>query len=650
MPYPNFHAFRLISPDRFEKDSFRNKEITDGIEIIVGKLPGKDTMTTQAYRFDKSKYSYDEAKKWLDSRKIKYILSEPAKQTTKESKIMDRNKRNGLAAQWIMKLIQEQDTSTASWASVNKSKLPKECFLWVEDPKNKSTWHLPYREGAGGIDPKTGMYKSAGPINLQALRAISAAVAGARTGEPMKIPSEIRGKIEKLLKDNNIGAENKKTNEYLMNGTPEEQNQNSMKHQMIDMMDAMEKMKDKMSDAMKTKYEQMKKMMGDMIKMMVSPTKESLIPVEESVHDGNITINESFVTEITEGMHDKENGIVKGISILRPTSKNCSYKGGVGREYSEQAMSDVAKMITGRKAYIDHQSKSEKQDNYGVRKLRDLIGVYENGRVEEKKVKADIKYLQTQPVKEFIEAIIKLGADGIGASIVGGGKSTFNTTSKMEIIESMISLESADWVSETGSTLSLFEAVQKPDVDNNGGDTEKKDEKNTEVNVKENNVMDYSQVTLTDLLNLRPDITEAIRESVDKQNEEDKKATAEANAVLEENKALKEENDKLKKENDEFKLKEAVQKKRLEIEKEISESKIPSQYVTEIFRESLMKEDSSDVRKKIIEDRKKIITTTDAKGVKGMGNTKEIEEGANTKKSNDEVYNEIAEIIGVEGK
>jgi len=102
-----------------------------------------------------------------------------------------------------MKIIKEQ--STASWDTVDKSKLPASCYLWVEDPDKKTTWHLPVYEGAGGIDPETGMYRERGEINLNALRAASAAVAGARTGKPMDIPAEVRAKLDGLLKKYKIG-------------------------------------------------------------------------------------------------------------------------------------------------------------------------------------------------------------------------------------------------------------------------------------------------------------------------------------------------------------------------------------------------------------------------------------------------------------
>lgn len=101
--------------------------------------------------------------------------------------------------------ILEAETSNRPWSAVDKSKLPAACFLWVEDPKKKSTWHLPYKEGAGSIDPTTEMYRSAGPVNLNALRAISTAVAGSRTGKAMSVPSAVRTKINRLLKQYKIG-------------------------------------------------------------------------------------------------------------------------------------------------------------------------------------------------------------------------------------------------------------------------------------------------------------------------------------------------------------------------------------------------------------------------------------------------------------
>jgi len=95
-----------------------------------------------------------------------------------------------------VKVEKKIEVSTKSWASINKTKLPASCFLWVSGTKNR----LPYREGVGEIDVKTGMYKEAGPININAVRSIMSALAGARTGERMSVPAAIKKKAEALAK------------------------------------------------------------------------------------------------------------------------------------------------------------------------------------------------------------------------------------------------------------------------------------------------------------------------------------------------------------------------------------------------------------------------------------------------------------------
>lgn len=84
MPYPNEHAARIRDPSEFEDKSFRRKKITDGIDAIMGKLKGQDTMTIQAYRFDKDKYTVKTAKAWLKKHDVKAIEFEAASDTKNE--------------------------------------------------------------------------------------------------------------------------------------------------------------------------------------------------------------------------------------------------------------------------------------------------------------------------------------------------------------------------------------------------------------------------------------------------------------------------------------------------------------------------------------------------------------------------------------
>jgi len=61
-PYPSEHACRVRDPGAFEKGSFR-RIARNGMSIIIGKLKGKTTTTTQAFRYPKSKFTEAEARK-----------------------------------------------------------------------------------------------------------------------------------------------------------------------------------------------------------------------------------------------------------------------------------------------------------------------------------------------------------------------------------------------------------------------------------------------------------------------------------------------------------------------------------------------------------------------------------------------------------
>ena len=68
-PYPHEHACRLRDPNDFEEGSFRRTTRTsDGkkYSIIMGRLDGEDTMTEQAYRYDREVWEEGEAKTHCD--------------------------------------------------------------------------------------------------------------------------------------------------------------------------------------------------------------------------------------------------------------------------------------------------------------------------------------------------------------------------------------------------------------------------------------------------------------------------------------------------------------------------------------------------------------------------------------------------------
>ena len=56
----------------------RSKDISDGVRIIIGKKPGSASMVTQAYRFDKDKFTPAQARKWLKDNNVEFMTFEPA--------------------------------------------------------------------------------------------------------------------------------------------------------------------------------------------------------------------------------------------------------------------------------------------------------------------------------------------------------------------------------------------------------------------------------------------------------------------------------------------------------------------------------------------------------------------------------------------
>jgi hypothetical protein len=73
--------------------------------------------------------------------------------------------------------------SNKPWGDVDKTKLPKECFLYAGEAEKRSTWKLPVYEGAGEIG-EDGLQQRRGPLNRNGVYAAAAAMAGAHGVKP----------------------------------------------------------------------------------------------------------------------------------------------------------------------------------------------------------------------------------------------------------------------------------------------------------------------------------------------------------------------------------------------------------------------------------------------------------------------------------
>lgn len=120
-PYPNEHACRVEDPSHFKKESFRRKQITEGVSIIVGKKESGGSMIVQAHRFSADKFTAAEAKKWLKDHDISCTEFEAASGKTNNelgNSIVDEYlatlTNNTSIGDFTMPLTAEQKTGIAN--------------------------------------------------------------------------------------------------------------------------------------------------------------------------------------------------------------------------------------------------------------------------------------------------------------------------------------------------------------------------------------------------------------------------------------------------------------------------------------------------------------------------------------------------------
>ena len=80
MPYPGESACRIRSPGDFQKGSFRRiQRGPKNMGIIIGRLKGKTTTTTQSLRYPISTWTIAQARAHCKEQKGTFEPAEPAK-------------------------------------------------------------------------------------------------------------------------------------------------------------------------------------------------------------------------------------------------------------------------------------------------------------------------------------------------------------------------------------------------------------------------------------------------------------------------------------------------------------------------------------------------------------------------------------------
>jgi hypothetical protein len=81
MPYPNEHAARINDPKKYKRIRRMNNKLGPGVHAIFGFMEEKEVAGAgggelQAIRFDRTKFTPKQAKKWLEEHEYKVALEE----------------------------------------------------------------------------------------------------------------------------------------------------------------------------------------------------------------------------------------------------------------------------------------------------------------------------------------------------------------------------------------------------------------------------------------------------------------------------------------------------------------------------------------------------------------------------------------------
>ncbi len=153
-------------------------------------------------------------------------------------------------------------------------------------------------------------------------------------------------------------------------------------------------------------------------------------------------------TAIAPRRVDREAGLIEGVRILGPDSKN-------GRKYSPRAMAEAARLYEGAPVNVDHPA-TERKD----RPLAEAFGWIRNVRQEPDGVYGDLHYLKSHPQAELVAEAAERNPNRIGLSHHAEG--TVRMDGQRVIVETVERVHSVDLVQTPATNAGLFESEGKP--------------------------------------------------------------------------------------------------------------------------------------------------------------------------------------------
>jgi hypothetical protein len=149
-------------------------------------------------------------------------------------------------------------------------------------------------------------------------------------------------------------------------------------------------------------------------------------------------------TAIAPKRVDREAGLIEGVRILGPDSRN-------GRRYSAKAMNEAARLYEGAPVNVDHPVTDRKD-----RPLAEAFGWIRNVRTEPDGVYGDLHYLRSHPQAEMVAEAAERNPNRIGLSHHAEG--TVRMDGQRVIVETVERVYSVDLVQTPATNAGLFES------------------------------------------------------------------------------------------------------------------------------------------------------------------------------------------------
>jgi hypothetical protein len=162
----------------------------------------------------------------------------------------------------------------------------------------------------------------------------------------------------------------------------------------------------------------------------------------------NKNIKETFYNNLAESRINKSNRTIYGVHLMS-TSKSRN-----GYIYTPRAMASCAKLAENCKAFLNHSTKTQRNETGGVRTMQDFLGTFRNIKISGSVIKGDLIYMTKH--ESLLEDLIFQKPKNIGFSI--DAQVTMESDSQgKEQVKDMMALRSCDLVCSAAMVSGLFE-------------------------------------------------------------------------------------------------------------------------------------------------------------------------------------------------